>query len=101
MEPPTPPLTPAALRAKVTGDGFLVSSPETEKGQVFSGTMDLIQASGLFQVREKVSVDAIITRHVFCLRGCDGWDYGAGSSQVTSGPDLQHKNATWSAKEET
>lgn len=75
-------------------DGFLVSPPETEKGPGISGTMDLIQASGLFQAREKVSVDAIIAKHVFCLRGCDGRDYGAGSSQMTSGPDIQHKYAT-------
>lgn len=73
---------------------FLYPHQKQKKDQVFSGTKDLIQASSLLQVREKVSVDAIITRHVFWLRGCDGQDYGAGSSQVTSGPDIQHKYAT-------
>lgn len=73
---------------------FLYPHQKQKKDQVFSGTMDLIQASDLFQAREKVSVDAIIAKHVFCLRGCDGRDYGAGSSQMTSGPDIQHKYAT-------
>lgn len=73
---------------------FLYPHQKQKKDQVFFGTMDLIQASGLFQVREKVSVDAIIAKHVFCLRGCDGRDYGTGSSQMTSGPDIQHKYAT-------